>query len=399
MNRVIVDQKTNNTSNKKSLNSKVSDTHTRKGESKKITIIASNPRTKSHNSSHMQEDVNETQSVPYITFVNRDVSDMRDDHTLQSIDFINRITSKEQLLEDMLQRDEREKFAKNKRYADKLIIPGYEVRLTDGRLMEASRITNNMIASSAPTYGSIGAFWKMIREQNIKVVVMLTPWVESGISKADAYFNIMPGKSIKIFDAHLNAHYIISTEKNITPVLSELFDVKFEDYGIKVNHIKIQNIDTNAFRYIYHIHYTKWTDMAAPDLTSFFLLLTVYSHLMKFNHEDDRKNGETDSRTSSVIPSSSMQSLIHCSAGIGRTGTFIGLCLMIDEINTAISRDRYDASIDVTKIIVDMRKRRSGMIQTQKQLDFVHAFLKLYLSEILMKGNEFCINIDAKLFN
>ena len=66
--------------------------------------------------------------------------------------------------------------------------------------------------------------------------------------------------------------------------------------------------------------------------------------------------------------------LIHCSAGIGRTGTFIGVdsgMQLIDKLN----------AVDTAMLIEHMRRDRGGMVQTKDQYEFLYNVLKAYHAE------------------
>ena len=59
--------------------------------------------------------------------------------------------------------------------------------------------------------------------------------------------------------------------------------------------------------------------------------------------------------------------IIHCSAGVGRTGTFIA-CSLIKHLRLS------KKEIDIPQIVLDLRKCRSGMVQTDEQYAFIYKF-------------------------
>ncbi|XP_069938085.1 receptor-type tyrosine-protein phosphatase epsilon-like, partial [Cherax quadricarinatus] len=76
-----------------------------------------------------------------------------------------------------------------------------------------------------------------------------------------------------------------------------------------------------------------------------------------------------------AVPPSSSHVVVHCSAGVGRTGTFIGLNNMIDEM---ADQD----SVDVFHTVYRMRLHRTNMVQTEAQYAFLYkCVLKHHLNQ------------------
>ena len=69
---------------------------------------------------------------------------------------------------------------------------------------------------------------------------------------------------------------------------------------------------------------------------------------------------------------------MHCSAGIGRTGTFIVIDMIIDQIQTL----GLDCEIDIQRTIQMVRSQRSGMVQTEAQYKFVYMAVQHYIETV-----------------
>lgn len=65
--------------------------------------------------------------------------------------------------------------------------------------------------------------------------------------------------------------------------------------------------------------------------------------------------------------------VVHCSAGIGRTGTFVALDALIDRITTG------SASIDVLTVFQEIRRQRLHSVQTELQYVYLHKFLAQFM--------------------
>jgi tyrosine-protein phosphatase non-receptor type 11 len=72
---------------------------------------------------------------------------------------------------------------------------------------------------------------------------------------------------------------------------------------------------------------------------------------------------------------------VHCSAGIGRTGTFIVIDMILDQID----REGLDCEIDIHRTIQMVRSQRSGMVQTEAQYKFVYYAVQHYIQTKLQR--------------
>ncbi|XP_032950533.1 tyrosine-protein phosphatase non-receptor type 1 isoform X2 [Rhinolophus ferrumequinum] len=101
-------------------------------------------------------------------------------------------------------------------------------------------------------------------------------------------------------------------------------------------------------REILHFHYTTWPDFGVPESPASFL-----NFLFKV-----RESGSLSQEHGPIV--------VHCSAGIGRSGTF---CLA-DTCLLLMDKRKDPSSVDIKKVLLEMRKFRMGLIQTADQLRF-----------------------------
>ncbi|XP_044126391.1 tenascin-X-like [Bufo gargarizans] len=184
------------------------------------------------------------------------------------------------------------------------------------------------IAAQGPLPKTVSDFWRMIWEKDVKAIVMLTKCVELGKVKCEEYW---PQKSSKVYG---NLSVSIADE-NILP------DWTTRDF-ILVNEQSRQS------KKVRHFHFTAWPDHGVPRTTSD---LIQFRNLVR-------------EYTANCYPVNS-PILVHCSAGVGRTGTFIGLDRIIKQIET-------EARIDVYGIVYDLRMHRVLMVQTESQYIFLN---------------------------
>ena len=102
-------------------------------------------------------------------------------------------------------------------------------------------------------------------------------------------------------------------------------------------------------RTLHHLHFTSWPDKSVPDHA--FPLL---SFRRKVRSLDDVSTGPM---------------IVHCSAGVGRTGTFIAIDYLLEQA-------AHEQRVDVYTYAMLMRSQRMNMIQTLEQYKFIyHALL------------------------
>ncbi|XP_071083720.1 receptor-type tyrosine-protein phosphatase mu-like [Haliotis cracherodii] len=202
------------------------------------------------------------------------------------------------------------------------------VVLTDGSdYINANYITGHddtptYIATQGPTHVTIADFWQMIWQENVTEIVMLTNLMEKKKKKCEQYWpaenksNCYGDFSITNKKAVVRAEFITST-----------FVVK-------------KSIEERVVR---HFHFTSWPDHgvpSAPALVSFWRMV-----------KQEGKKGRP--------------MVIHCSAGVGRTGTFIALDHLMEEAEN-------ENKVNVFMCVGKMREDRMNMVQTVSQYEFVH---------------------------
>uniref|UniRef100_A0AC35FC09 Protein-tyrosine-phosphatase n=1 Tax=Panagrolaimus sp. PS1159 TaxID=55785 RepID=A0AC35FC09_9BILA len=210
--------------------------------------------------------------------------------------------------------------------------------------INASHITfpetsTQYIASQAPLPETVVDFWQMICQYKIKVVAMLCKCVESFAPKCEQYWPKEEGET-KTYGSY-----------TVTFVKEDAFNeyshrsllVKSEKYG------ELQ---------VEQLHYTEWPDHGCPTGEQYILQLM------------ERMN-ELHANDGSPI-------LLHCSAGCGRTGTVIALNIIRELMNS-----KKLVLICVKQLVLDLRKQRTSMVQTQTQYHLLHKCIAVYCKKML----------------
>ncbi|XP_036432937.1 receptor-type tyrosine-protein phosphatase beta [Colossoma macropomum] len=185
------------------------------------------------------------------------------------------------------------------------------------------------IATQGPLPGTKDDFWRMVWEQNVHNIVMVTQCVEKGRVKCDQYW---PMDKEPLYYGDLVVHMLSES------VLSEW----------TIREFKISCEGQLSYpRIVRHFHYTVWPDHGVPETTQSLVqfVRTVRDYI-------DR------------APSSG-PTVVHCSAGVGRTGTFIVLDRALQQLDS-------HGTIDIYGCVFDLRLHRSHMVQTESQYMYIH---------------------------
>uniref|UniRef100_A0A6Q2YQ05 Tyrosine-protein phosphatase n=1 Tax=Esox lucius TaxID=8010 RepID=A0A6Q2YQ05_ESOLU len=201
-----------------------------------------------------------------------------------------------------------------------------------------SGLTNRYIACQGPLPSTCSDFWRMTWEQRSDVVVMLTTQVERGRVKCHQYWPTS-GTSATYGSVQVTCE----TEEGNTAFL--------------VRGMTLRHPETGESRPLTQIQYMAWPDHGVPDDSTDFLDLVSLVRSKREVKEEP------------VI--------VHCSAGIGRTGVLITM-------ETAMCLIESNRPVYPLDIVRAMRDQRAMMIQTPSQYRFVcEAILKVYEEELV----------------
>ncbi|XP_030645845.1 receptor-type tyrosine-protein phosphatase beta [Chanos chanos] len=185
------------------------------------------------------------------------------------------------------------------------------------------------IATQGPLPGTKDDFWRMVWEQNVHNIVMVTQCVEKGRVKCDHYW---PFDREPLYYGDLVVHMV---SESVLP-----------EWTIREFKICCEG-QLSYPRIVRQFHYTVWPDHGVPETTQSLIqfVRTVRDYI-------DR------------APSSG-PTVVHCSAGVGRTGTFIVLDRALQQLDSR-------GTVDIYGCVFDMRLHRSHMVQTECQYTYLH---------------------------
>jgi protein-tyrosine phosphatase len=206
-----------------------------------------------------------------------------------------------------------------------------------------------------PKNDTYSHFWRMVWHETISpsVVVMLTQTHEASREKCWPYFPSSPESP----ELKLNAH-----DEFEDGFLHDLKLASLEDdegARAQVRELDMTADDGSETRKIWHLLFAGWPDFSVPDGADRVALLK----LIDISREKNADNG-TNPR------------IVHCSAGVGRSGTFIALDWLLQELEDG-SLDEVGAEEDPIHTVVDtLRQQRMMMVQSESQLVFIYDVLR-----------------------
>ncbi|XP_077309607.1 receptor-type tyrosine-protein phosphatase eta isoform X2 [Lithobates pipiens] len=189
-------------------------------------------------------------------------------------------------------------------------------------------LKKEFIAAQGPLPRTLNDFWRMVWEKDVRAIAMLTRCVELGKVKCDEYW---PSRSARKF-GNLS---VAASNETVLP------DWTIRDFIVT-------NTQTKQSKQVRHFHFTAWPDHGVPKATED---LVQFRNLIR-----DYTSGHSS-------PSSPI--LVHCSAGVGRTGTLIALDRIIKHIEA-------EDKVDVYGVVYDLRMHRDLMVQTESQYVFLN---------------------------
>ncbi|XP_046814154.1 tyrosine-protein phosphatase non-receptor type 9 isoform X2 [Vespa crabro] len=205
---------------------------------------------------------------------------------------------------------------------------------------------NAFINTQGPLPKTCGDFWRMIWEQQTLVIVMTTRVVERGRTKCAQYWGPEPGDEVQA-----GGFTVTTLEVDINP-----------DYTISM--LLLTNNKTDETREVCHMLYTAWPDYGVPQ--SARALLQFLSLVRQQQNKLLASRGDTWAGHPRGPPI-----VVHCSAGIGRTGTFCTL-------DICISRLEDTGTVDIRGTVEKIRAQRAYSIQMPDQYVFCHRALAEY---------------------
>ncbi|XP_049321885.1 receptor-type tyrosine-protein phosphatase S isoform X11 [Astyanax mexicanus] len=190
------------------------------------------------------------------------------------------------------------------------------------------------IATQGPLAETTEDFWRMLWENNSTIVVMLTKLREMGREKCHQYW-----------PAERSARYQYF-------VVDPMAEYNMPQYILR--EFKVTDARDGQSRTVRQFQFTDWPEQGVPKSGEGFIDFIGQVHKTK---EQFGQDGPIS---------------VHCSAGVGRTGVFITLSIVLE-------RMRYEGVVDIFQTVKMLRTQRPAMVQTEDEYQFCYQAALEYL--------------------
>ncbi|XP_070409882.1 protein tyrosine phosphatase receptor type Db isoform X20 [Nothobranchius furzeri] len=202
-------------------------------------------------------------------------------------------------------------------------VPGSDY--INANYIDGYRRQNAYIATQGPLPETFGDFWRMVWEQHTANIVMMTKLEEKSRVKCDQYWPTRGTETYGLIQVTL------------------LDTVELATYSMRT--FALYKSGSNEKREVRHFQFTAWPDHGVPEHPTPFLAFLR--------------------RVKSCNPPDAGPMIVHCSAGVGRTGCFVVIDGMTERI-------KHEKTIDIYGHVTLMRSQRNYMVQTEDQYIFIH---------------------------
>ncbi|XP_056883703.1 receptor-type tyrosine-protein phosphatase S isoform X30 [Takifugu flavidus] len=197
----------------------------------------------------------------------------------------------------------------------------------NGSFIDGYRQQKAYIATQGPLAETTEDFWRMLWEHNSTIVVMLTKLREMGREKCHQYW-----------PAERSARYQYF-------VVDPMAEYNMPQYILR--EFKVTDARDGQSRTVRQFQFTDWPEQGVPKSGEGFIDFIGQVHKTK---EQFGQDGPIS---------------VHCSAGVGRTGVFITLSIVLE-------RMRYEGVVDIFQTVKMLRTQRPAMVQTEDQYQFCY---------------------------
>ncbi|XP_024914548.1 protein tyrosine phosphatase receptor type Db isoform X3 [Cynoglossus semilaevis] len=202
-------------------------------------------------------------------------------------------------------------------------VPGSDY--INANYVDGYRRQNAYIATQGSLPETFGDFWRMVWEQHTANIIMMTKLEEKSRVKCDQYWPTRGTETYGLIQVTL------------------LDTVELATYSVRT--FALYKSGSNEKREVRHFQFTAWPDHGVPEHPTPFLAFLR--------------------RVKACNPPDAGPMVVHCSAGVGRTGCFIVIDAMTERI-------KHEKTIDIYGHVTLMRSQRNYMVQTEDQYIFIH---------------------------
>ncbi|CAI4222886.1 unnamed protein product [Auanema sp. JU1783] len=232
--------------------------------------------------------------------------------------------------------------------------PGVDNDYIHANFVATPNSDKRFICTQGPLEGTQFAFWIMVVQEEVESIIMLCNTMECGKIKCHQYYPLEKNTS-RVFGEGDSAIMVTTIDiKNLSA----------EDPFVRVSRFIVHwknRSGENQSRMISHYQWENWPDRGVPptNLTA----VNVLSH----------------------VRGSTKPILVHCSAGIGRTGTIVAIAYVQEKMQAGLN------CMDMNDLLKELRSQRPYSIQNEYQYIYVHRVLLAYFLERYADRHSSCL--------
>ncbi|XP_014676014.1 PREDICTED: receptor-type tyrosine-protein phosphatase F-like isoform X2 [Priapulus caudatus] len=205
------------------------------------------------------------------------------------------------------------------------------------------------VAAQGPLENTVNDFWRLIWEQQIAVIVMLTRVEEDGWKKCERYW---PEEGVEENMGGFQVS-LVSEKQTNKSIITRVFQMEKES----------QEADESHVHMVHSLQLLSWEELTKPACPD--SVLALVDELQQI-----RVSALSDAERQKPV-------LVHGSAGVGRTGAFIA-------IDRLLTTAEHSKTLDVFKTVMELRIHRQRMVQTEEQYIFIHECIR---EKMLQRSN------------
>jgi len=208
----------------------------------------------------------------------------------------------------------------------------------------------NYILTQAPLPNTMNDLWRMVWQEKVPVIVCLTKLSEGDVQKAHKYW---PDDGQTMQFGKIIVYHSMT--------------VMYSNIAVRSFTLWLQGDPLNAIE-VFHLHYQDWPDHGTPLSTKPVRTLAFLVSTLR----------ERCCRAGPAV--------VHCSAGVGRAGTFVAIHMILAQLErmSQLSQPCSKLPVSIKEIVARLRSQREGTVQTVDQYIFIY---KVIADSVNLKRN------------
>ena len=212
----------------------------------------------------------------------------------------------------------------------------------------------------------------MILQENTKLIINLTKTKEHGKIKCDKYWPSEVGESLTFEESGQTIQIILKSSESLMENL------------IRRRLIIINQTENIELREVIQLNYLSWPDHGAPEPSDYLIIQKLIQYIEEYKCQNQQNEESLQRKFQQQEIHSKI--VLHCSAGIGRTGTILAIYNIIESLNILLQLKGEMSAENIPRVSIfgvvrRLREQRYCMVQSPSQYEFIYEYMLDYLSQ------------------